>query len=179
MLKELTQRQRDCMHLVAQGYQTKEIARHLPISADRINKVVATVRRHLGVSSRREAGRLYVEWESRQAVQAQKTPTHSLASHPIGLPPSSDDMQDASVINGVDAPGLQTAFFAEDQAAYLPSSEMLHLRDLVPLRRSGRLSNDLTTKSTLIAIAGLTVTALITVGSALSLLVSLNALVQR
>ncbi|MDE1918799.1 MAG: hypothetical protein KGJ57_08285 [Sphingomonadales bacterium] len=164
------------MHLVARGFQTKEIARELPVSADRINKIVAAVCQRLGVSSRREAGRLYTEWERGSGPAP---PTYSLASQPIGLSPDKPDLPDAAAINGAQASGQQAGLLGEGQASYSLAHQPTDLLDLMPLRRSGRLFNDLSTTSTLTAIARLTVGALIAVGSAVSLLSSMTAFVHR
>lgn len=55
---KLTDRQRECLVLVAQGYETKEIARQIGLSPDTVDMHVKNALKRLGVSSRREAARL-------------------------------------------------------------------------------------------------------------------------
>ena len=55
---QLTDRQRECLILVAQGYETKEIARQIGLSPDTVDMHIKNALKRLGVSSRREAARM-------------------------------------------------------------------------------------------------------------------------
>jgi DNA-binding CsgD family transcriptional regulator len=61
----LTERERQCLRLVAQGYSTKEIARLISVSGTRASKIIDSANRKLGVSRRIEAARYLAEHEKR------------------------------------------------------------------------------------------------------------------
>jgi len=58
MISRLTERQRTCLKLVAMGFTSKQIARQLGISHSTVDNHVLAATQLLGVTDRREAGRL-------------------------------------------------------------------------------------------------------------------------
>ncbi len=66
LLDRLTERQRACLRLVAQGYSTKAIALQLGIGDRRAGKDIDAANRLLGVSSRLDAARLLADAENRR-----------------------------------------------------------------------------------------------------------------
>ena len=178
-LEKLTARQRDCMREVAQGYMTKEIARHLNMSPGNVNKHIFSVRQRLGAISRFEAARLFVEWEARTSGASG---VHSLSPHPVSLFDSSDSRSTSLADDHADAPATQGAIgteLAEEQQAYLFREPRSSLLDLLPLRLDGRRANDLNRFNTVIVIAILIAVLLVSAGSAVSLLSAFNRLTGK
>lgn len=62
---KLTERQRDCLRLVANGYQSKEIAKRLGLTPNTVDQYLREALRTLGVSRRVEAARLLTAFEQR------------------------------------------------------------------------------------------------------------------
>ena len=62
-LEALTEKERLTLRLMAEGHDTKSLARHLGLSVHTINERLRDARRKLGVSSSREAARLLREQE--------------------------------------------------------------------------------------------------------------------
>nr|WP_246870130.1 helix-turn-helix transcriptional regulator [Novosphingobium sp. SG707] len=174
-LASLTPRECECLRLSVQGYyQTKEIARHLSISEDRVNKLVQSIRKKLGTSSRGEAIRQFIQWDALRSDE--RHPTHFLGSPIMGLQELPvlefsepvDDSAEAPDTTGdapVSAPEIMTG------NGMAPS-----LIDLAPLRNQGRQANDLSINHMVIAIAVIAVGALVAIGSAVSLLTGMNSL---
>lgn len=63
-IDNLTQRQRDCLRLVAQGYTSKQIGRQLGISYSTVDNHLQAATRELEVSGRSEAARLLTRYEA-------------------------------------------------------------------------------------------------------------------
>lgn len=84
-MRRLTPRQKDCLRLVAKGYQSKSIARELGISSLRVDKHIAEARRILGIASRHEAAKLFRAWELQQEAP---TPSISWGAPGLALPES-------------------------------------------------------------------------------------------
>lgn len=59
-LPTLSEGERQCLRLVAQGFNSKEIARQLHVSEHTVDQRVRTSLRKYGVPSRKEAARLFV-----------------------------------------------------------------------------------------------------------------------
>lgn len=81
--QRLTERQKDCLRLVAQGYTSKEIGRTLDLSPSTIDNHILTAVQSLNAHSRGEAARSLAGVETRQ-----KLPRESLAlaePHKTGL----------------------------------------------------------------------------------------------
>lgn len=62
-IENLTQRQRDCLRLVAQGYTSKQIGRQLGISYSTVDNHLQAATKELNVSGRSEAARLLANTE--------------------------------------------------------------------------------------------------------------------
>jgi DNA-binding CsgD family transcriptional regulator len=60
---ELTDKQRDCLRLASQHMSSKEIARVLGISASAVEQRLKYAVRAVGARDRREAARLFSQWE--------------------------------------------------------------------------------------------------------------------
>jgi DNA-binding CsgD family transcriptional regulator len=67
----LTERQKDCLRLVAQGYTSKEIGRQLDLSPSTVDNHILAATQVLGAMSRAEAGRLLASAEVRQKMPSQ------------------------------------------------------------------------------------------------------------
>ena len=63
-IEKLTERQKDCLRLVAQGYTSKEIGRALDLSPSTVDNHILAAVQLLGAPSRGEAARLLVRTES-------------------------------------------------------------------------------------------------------------------
>jgi DNA-binding CsgD family transcriptional regulator len=73
-IQKLTDRQKDCLRLVAHGYTSKEIGRKLGLSPSTVDNHILAATQILGATSRAEAGRVLTSSEARQ-----KMPSESLA----------------------------------------------------------------------------------------------------
>ncbi|MEA3542383.1 MAG: LuxR C-terminal-related transcriptional regulator [Pseudomonadota bacterium] len=62
-LPALSEGEKQCLRLVAQGFNSKEIARQLHVSEHTVDQRVRTSLRKFGVPSRKEAARLFVSAE--------------------------------------------------------------------------------------------------------------------
>ena len=62
-LPALSEGEKQCLRLVAQGFNSKEIARQLHVSEHTVDQRVRTSLRKYGVASRKEAARLFVSGE--------------------------------------------------------------------------------------------------------------------
>lgn len=62
-LPSLSEGEKQCLRLVAQGFNSKEIARQLHVSEHTVDQRVRTSLRKYGVASRKEAARLFVSGE--------------------------------------------------------------------------------------------------------------------
>ncbi len=60
-IERLTARQRDCLRLVSTNHSTKEIARILKLSPNTVDGYVAEAKEILGVGTRREAARIFLD----------------------------------------------------------------------------------------------------------------------
>lgn len=164
------------MRLVAKGYQTKEIAKDLGISVHHVNRLIFEGRTILGGLPRRAAGRLFADWEARRAPQTEGG--YLIAPQPMGLH-KPDEVEPTVVIDhDAEALGLPVSSSTDAQASFGLTRDAIDWRRLMALRRSGRQINDLTFGDTLLSIAVLTIGALVAIGSAVTLLSSLNSLVQ-
>ncbi|WP_106640275.1 helix-turn-helix domain-containing protein [Allosphingosinicella vermicomposti] len=75
---KLTQRQKDCLDLVAQGYTAKQIGRHLGLSDSTVNNHINDAKNALQTRDKGEAARLYLELYSDPS-------RHKLPSQSAGL----------------------------------------------------------------------------------------------
>ncbi|CAA9497046.1 MAG: hypothetical protein AVDCRST_MAG31-135 [uncultured Sphingomonas sp.] len=74
---KLTPRQKELLRLVSSGFDAKSAARELGISVHTVNEHLTQARRHLGVSSSREAARIL--------QQAEATPLNGSGPQPLGV----------------------------------------------------------------------------------------------
>ncbi|APR55009.1 hypothetical protein BRX40_12410 [Sphingomonas koreensis] len=74
MIARLTERQKDCLRLVAQGYTSKEIGRQIGISPATVDNHVRAALDTLRVESRAGAARLLAAAEADQPLTSQSQP---------------------------------------------------------------------------------------------------------
>ena len=67
-IQRLTERQKDCLRLVAQGYTSKEIGRALDLSPSTVDNHILTAVQSMNASSRGEAARSLTSIETRQKL---------------------------------------------------------------------------------------------------------------
>jgi DNA-binding CsgD family transcriptional regulator len=77
-IHRLTERQKDCLRLVAQGYTSKEIGRQLDLSPSTVDNHILAATQLLEAPSRAEAARMLLSSEARQKLPSQPQP---LAGH--------------------------------------------------------------------------------------------------
>ena len=75
-IQRLTERQKDCLRLVAQGYTSKEIGRVLDLSPSTIDNHILTAVQSMSATSRGEAARSLAGLETRQKMPRE---SHTLA----------------------------------------------------------------------------------------------------
>lgn len=78
-LPALSEGEKQCLHLVAQGFNSKEIARRLHVSEHTVDQRVRTSLRKYGVPSRKEAARLFA---SAQPAMDPPTAIQPASDHP-------------------------------------------------------------------------------------------------
>lgn len=147
------------------------------MSADTVNKHIYAALNKLGKLSRREAGRLFIEWEAEQ--DAAKGGPHSMGPHSMGLPPLTNITPSGVVDHDANASDQRGETFGERQAVYTLSPAGDERFDMVPMRHSGRLTNDLSSITVLSTVVKLMLAALFAVGSVLSMLSSLSQLARH
>ncbi|MDO7836932.1 helix-turn-helix transcriptional regulator [Sphingobium sp. HBC34] len=95
-LPVLSEGEKQCLRLVAQGFNSKEIARQLHVSEHTVDQRVRTSLRKFGVANRKEAARLFISVEQRPPQSDTYQPliyqSEPLASDPD--PASSPDQPD-------------------------------------------------------------------------------------
>jgi DNA-binding CsgD family transcriptional regulator len=79
-IQRLTERQKDCLRLVAHGYTSKEIGRTLDLSPSTVDNHILAAVQTIGAANRSEAGRILASQETRQ-----KLPRESLGLAESGL----------------------------------------------------------------------------------------------
>ncbi|MBV9842106.1 MAG: helix-turn-helix transcriptional regulator [Sphingomonadaceae bacterium] len=146
---KLTERQKQCLRMVAAGKRSKTIGAALGISHLTVNQHVEAAKARIGAATREEAAQILIAHE-------QTTHTDQITSYPpslgdtlffdrIGASPTPDDA----------LPTRPADVMMEEQAAYraagLGVEELLRL----PLRTRERPRNDLSTLQTLFAVAAL------------------------
>lgn len=92
-IQRLTERQKDCLRLVAQGYTSKEIGRVLDLSPSTVDNHILTAVQSMNANSRGEAARSLTGIETRQ-----KLPRESLAL--------AESMQSGLSLSSAEAPVL-------------------------------------------------------------------------
>jgi DNA-binding CsgD family transcriptional regulator len=150
-IHKLTERERQCLRLVAGGFNTKEIALRLGIKDHRAGKIIDSANQKLGVSRRIEAARLLADYEKRgvNVLPGTLAPLPPAASASPSLLPI-DEAGEHHVLR-------------EERSSYgvdeTPSDVGL------PVRRRGELRNDLNTWQRVTWMALLWAVALLGIGS--------------
>jgi DNA-binding CsgD family transcriptional regulator len=87
-LERLSERQKDCLRLVAAHLTSKQIARELGVSRFTIDQRLDAARRTLGVSSRKEAALLFAKFEHSDGMISERFVYEPppLASRPFSAP---------------------------------------------------------------------------------------------
>ncbi|PSO10183.1 LuxR family transcriptional regulator [Sphingobium sp. AEW4] len=173
---QLTDRQRECMALVAENLTSKKIGKELGIAPNTVDKHVKTVRAMFGDMDRFDVARIIRSVD--EAVAAAGLPPQNLGSQSIGLSPRSVIAPSGPSDNDADAQSEMDRSTTLGKRVQLLTSEMPTLLNLLPLRTSRRQSNDLNRYYLLIAFAVLSAWSLVSVGSAASLLSSLGSLAR-
>jgi DNA-binding CsgD family transcriptional regulator len=143
--------QKECLRLVLQGYEAKEIARMLATSPGAVHERLRAARRTLDVATSREAARILARHEQGETY----TP---FVAEPIGIAAGSiPAMLDPTINSGSVGGGTGGAFLRESQAAF-DSAHVERQRAFPwPIPSSGRPHNDLTTFQTIVAVLALTI----------------------
>ncbi|MGK2909052.1 MAG: response regulator transcription factor [Sphingobium sp.] len=84
---KLTQRQKDCLRLVAQGYTSKEIGRALGISYSTVDNHLLAATQLLEADSRAEAARLFTLNDTDETRQQMPRQSQSLAPSAVSPDP--------------------------------------------------------------------------------------------
>lgn len=96
-IESLSQRQREILRLIAQGHQTKEIARILGIRESTVKTHTETARQRLNVATSREAARLLQAYENKHEITP-LLPEGGGPPRPMGVPsPFVSSLQSAHV----------------------------------------------------------------------------------
>lgn len=95
-IDRLTQRQKDCLELVAQGYTAKQIGRMLGISHSTVDNHIQAAIQLLEASGRAEAARLYID------AKGDGGPRQRMPSEPrsLAVPPAGSDDQPEQRLGG-------------------------------------------------------------------------------
>jgi len=101
-LPALSEGEKQCLRLVAQGFSSKEIARQLHVSEHTVDQRVRTSLRKFGVPSRKEAARLFVSGQQ----QAPLSETYQPLIHQSE--PLASDPDAASSMDQPDSPDAET-----------------------------------------------------------------------
>lgn len=145
-ITKLTARQRDCLRLVLQHKQSKEIGRELGISPMTVDNHFRSAIQTLGVSNRLEAARLLDSFEREEPSQRLTSQPRSVASRSETLIMQSP----ASVGNGH---GDAMSALREDQVPYRTYSDATFIDFPLPVPTRGKPRNDLTIAQRLFWIA--------------------------
>jgi DNA-binding CsgD family transcriptional regulator len=73
-IQRLTERQKECLRLVAQGYTSKEIGRALDLSPSTVDNHILTAVQSVSANSRGEAARSLASIEARQKLPRESQP---------------------------------------------------------------------------------------------------------
>jgi DNA-binding CsgD family transcriptional regulator len=143
--------QKECLRLVLQTYEAKEIARLLGTSPGAVHERLRAARRTLGVSTSREAARILARHEQAETY----TP---FVAEAIGIEASSiPDMIAPTITSGSAGGGTGSAFLRENQTEFHSAHVERQRAFPWPVPSLWRPHNDLTTLQTIIAILALTI----------------------
>ena len=135
--ERLSEGQKACLRLVADGYETKDIAPLVGLSIDGVNARLNAARRILGVSRRSEAARLLAEYE--QDYQRQVYP-------PLAVPEPAEIGPDAPApeAGAQEAGNGRRLAVSEERTPYGAPITRQRWRLQWPFPTRGRAQNDLT-----------------------------------
>ena len=159
---KLTERQRECLRLVHQGHEVKEIARALGIGPSAVVERLRAARKTLGVESSRLAARMLAHEEGSATYIRHVDMPSWLADEPPAaalLAPSRTEGGEAAHRDRV----MEAAATFEPLPPFLPAS-----RFPWPLRTGEHTSNDLTPTERLVMSVSLTV--VFTIAASLSVI---------
>ncbi len=169
-LARLTQAQRECLRMVAQGYQYKEIARDLGISPGAVNERIKAGMRTLEVSSRFEAARLLAAHEGAAAYQP-------LVDQSLGVSPGRPDAPSVAYTNStVSPPNAEPAHVVQEQQAVfapvyaIPTPVPRKLK--LPVPTEGRPTNDLDAWQRILWIIAVAIGAALAAGILLTFIIT-------
>jgi DNA-binding CsgD family transcriptional regulator len=147
-ISKLTARQRDCLRLVLEHKQSKEIGRELGISPMTVDNHFRSAIQTLGVSNRLEAARMLEAYE-------RLGPSQRLTSQlpPVVSPPETPIMRSPAIAGSGHVEG--TSALREDQVPYRTYREASFYDFPLPVPTKGKPRNDLTIAQRLFWIAAL------------------------
>lgn len=138
-ITRLTEKQKECLRLVARGHTSKEIARALGISAHTVDAYLKGAIRLLKVINRFEAARQFAAFEAESPYQPLVYQPLTIAPEP--LPVSLDP---ATNIAGTEGEAVSVNEVQEDRAVYEVVSSNRDPGFPLPFPTRGRERNDLT-----------------------------------
>lgn len=147
-ISKLTTRQRDCLRLVLQHKQSKEIGRELGISPMTVDNHFRSAIQTLGVSNRLEAALLLDSWEREDTSQ-------QLTSQPDSVVSQAQSPIMSSPADAGDGQREMYSALHEDQAPYRTYREIGIVDFPLPVPTRGKPNNDLTIAQRLFWIAAL------------------------
>ncbi len=160
-ISKLTARQRDCLRLVLQHKQSKEIGRELGISPMTVDNHFRSAIQTLGVSSRLEAARLLAAHELQDATEAGAEPLKTSVSGPSQRLTSQSEtvvpfpetliMEPPSEVD--DGQREMMSALREDQVPYRTYRDTNPFDFPLPIPTPGRPRNNLSTAQRLMWIA--------------------------
>jgi DNA-binding CsgD family transcriptional regulator len=131
--RKLTEKQRACLRLAAEGLQEKEIARRLSTSPGAVKERLRSARQRIGAASSREAGRLFLGWEKASSaytdrpnaymrdVGSPETLAHGRSTPPMGAAAtvsatgngsgSAGEIHDRRAVYVIDRPTIGSSFW--------------------------------------------------------------------
>ena len=145
-INKLTVRQRDCLRLVLQHMQSKEIGRELGISPMTVDNHFRSAIQILGVSSRLEAARLLESYERGETSQRLTS-----QPRPVVSPVETLNMRSPATVG--DEQGNVMSALREDQVPYLTYRGPSFTDFPLPVPTRGKPRNDLTIAQRLFWIA--------------------------
>jgi len=167
---DLGDRERQCLHLVARNYNTKEIAQQTGLSESAVNKIIIDIRTELGGPYRAQVGRLFTEWEALRGAGDPQDHRSRLVD------PGRSEMDDEDEARSNSRQMASSPSLAEPQQIYSGADNAMPVVSYVPLRVGGKPANRFTPKETFTTIAIMAAAALVALGSAVSLLSTLSSL---
>ena len=157
----LTDKQRECMHLVVMRKSSKEIARELCIAKPTVDQRIASARQILGARNRDEAALIFAS-----ATQIYDRVIYDSARIPVSSP-----MVETSVQEMPQCVGLRL-----EEPAMIPFSGVIEHQRITPSYFPWSTFEDISTGSRLLIIVGLTVGILAIVLIGLSVAQSISGL---